>query len=112
MNERAVSLAGAAGIENAIERFGGAARARLADGRSMDELVEALGAPDVRPSSAEVMAVAELSGLTAAGAVRVLQLRERLLQLRELSLFFCLFLFLMVCFQVGLACRSTQAFRA
>jgi hypothetical protein len=75
-----------AAFTSAVERFGAAAQALTCEDVSLDEVVRACGATTpVDPRPAELAVVRHLSGFTEDGAMRVLALRERLLELRECS---------------------------
>ena len=75
-----------AAFTSAVERFGVAAHALTSEGVSLDEVVRGCGAvTPVDPRPNELAVVRDMSGFTEDGALRVLALRERLLELSKCS---------------------------
>lgn len=99
-------------LASAVGRFGLAARVLVSSGATLDEVVRGCGATTpVDPRPAELEAVKQMSGLTEDGALRVLALRERLLELSALCRVWwqrAFFSLASLSFQEGLGCsRST-----
>ena len=71
-------------------RFGGVVQSLLAEGQELDDIMSTF--PSVAPRENELEAVKQLSGFSDDGAIRVLALRERLLEQSKLgsSFFFSL----------------------